>query len=543
MSRIVIISPRDARPPLESTSFRIRMSLYGVIAVGSFLETRGHSVRIFCELSGSKVNWSAVRDADYVCFSFLSFSAARAYRMADRVRTEFGKPVIMAGSHPSVMPEDALEHGDYVVRNEGEAAMQNLLEALEQGRDPSTVPGISYHDAAGRPVHNPDQDFNCDLSVPLNMDLVPDFRSRGLLWSLRDALANGMPRVPMPVVQASRGCPENCRFCVVKHQLGSRYRRRPMEVVLADIDSCLKIFKSPYILFVDNDLSLDPEFSRDLFQKVLDRYGPGLRPYIFCRIQVYKHHEFLRVMEQFDHATIGIGVESIHDRTLRDMNKGQDLTTINTSLAALAQYRISVNGLFIFGGEYDTPESIRKTVDFCIEKGFFSVGLFAIYDFPTRSTVLGQPQMIPDHHFIHRDWRFFNLNFAVNYPRLMRPSRLQEEIISSYRRFTDHSPESMVNFLPTRSTIKAYLEYLRREEDPYYDAHDRRIDEKLEGRTIHDLAREVPLHVPAAALYAETARFLTGNLFRGVTWKLLKGILSPARGPEPATRAPWTDSK
>jgi len=543
MARVVIISPRDADPPLETTSFRIRMSIYGVISVGSFLERKGHDVRIFCELSGSRVDWKDVGRADYVCFSFLSFSALRAYRMADRVRSEFGKPVIMGGSHPSVMPEDALEHADYVVRNEGEETISRLIGALETGRDPRSEPGISYTGEDGRPVHNPDRNFSADLSVPLNMDLVPDFRSKGFLWSLRDAVSNGMPRVAMPVVQATRGCPENCRFCVVRYQLGSRYRMRPMDVILSDIDNCLKLFKSPYFLFVDNDLSVDPKFSCELFRNILSRHGRSLRPYVFCRIGVHRHEEFLRILEQFDHSTVGLGVESIHDATLQDMNKGQSAEEIDTSLEQLRKYRISVNGLFIFGSEYDTPDYIRSTVDYCIERKFFSVGLFAIYDFPTRGSVLGQPQMIPDHHFIHRDWRFFNLNFAVNFPRLMRPSQLQQGIIDGYKRFTDHSPGSMVNFLPTRSTVKRYLEYLRHVEAPFYDKNDCRIDEKLEGRTIGDLARFVPISVPRSALYVETARFMAGNLFRGVTWKLLRGILLPAKAPDKETGVPWAESK
>jgi len=519
------------------------MSIFGVISVGSHLLEKGHDVRVFCEMSGGRVDWDAVRNSDYVCFSFLSFSAARAYRMADRVRKEFCKPVIMGGSHPSVMPEDALRHADYVVRNEGEETMLDLVNALETGRDPATVAGISYVDARGQIVHNPDRPFAADLSVPLNMDLVPDFRSKGFLWSARDALANGMPRVAMPVIQASRGCPENCRFCVVKYQLGSRYRKRPMDVILAEIDDCLERFKTPYFLFVDNDLSLDGKFSCELFQKILERHGTGLRPYVFCRVQVYKEDAFLRILEQFDHATVGIGVESIQDETLRDMQKGQSAEEICTALEALRKYRLSVNGLFIFGSEQDTPEYIRQTVDFCVEQKFFSVGLFAIYDFPTRSSVLGQPQMIPDHHFIHKDWRFYNLNFAVNFPRLMRPSQLQQGIMDGYKRFADRSPESMVNFMPTRSTVKRYMEYLRAAEAPCYDSENRRIDEKLAGRTFEDLAPTVPIRVPAHELYLETGRFLVGNLFRGVTWRLLRGMLLPALTKRIGPGAPWAESR
>ncbi|HPM77597.1 MAG TPA: radical SAM protein [bacterium] len=528
MASIVIISPREKNPPLETTSFRIRMALHGVIAVGSALEARGHRVRIFCELSGARVDWEIVRRADYVCFSFLSFCAKRAYAMADRVRQECKLPVIMGGSHPSVMPEDCLNHCDYVVRNEGEQALAELIEALENGNDPTPIKGLTFRDAQGRLIHNEDQPMNADFSRPLNLDLIPEYGTRGFWWNLKDALDNGMPRVPMPVVQASRGCPENCKFCVVKYQLGSRYRKRPIEVVLNEIEQYGKRFQTPYFMFVDNDMSVDPQFTKTLLLTILERYGTSLRPYVFSRIDIYKNDELLRILEQFDHATLGVGVESLSDDSLRDLNKRQSREDIFTAIAALRRYKISVNGLFMFGTEYDTPETIRQTVDYCIESGFFSVGLFAIYDFPGRESLLGQPQMIADHLFIHRDWRYYNLSFAVNYPRLMRPSQLQAGIFEGYKRFNDRSPDSMYQFMPTRRTAMKYLEYLRRVERPFYDAHDRRLEEKVAGRTLADMDAEVPIRVSQAEIYLETANFLARNLIRPISWKLLRGMMFSA---------------
>jgi len=435
----------------------------------------------------------------------------------------------MGGSHASVMPEDALDHADYVVRNEGEEALLELIRMLQSGGDPVSVQGVSLRDPSGKPVHNPDRPFDTDLSLPMDLNQLPAYRTRGLAWTVRDALANGAPRVAMPIVQATRGCPENCRFCVVKYQLGHRYRKRPLPVILSEIDHCLKRFKSPYIFFVDNDLSVDPAFSCELFGQLLDRYGPALRPYVFTKIRIAKSPELLSILQRFDHTSLGIGLESLQDATLDELKKGQTLEEIRKSIAVIQGYDVSVHGLFIFGGENDTPEVIRRTIRFCLEQRFSNVGLTPLYDFPTRRAVLDQPQLIPDHLFIHRDWRFFSGNFVVHFPRLMRPSELQQEILDGYRTFFRESRHSMVPYLPTRPSMQAYRDFLREIEGPHYGPDGVRCDKMLTGRTLEDLPRRVPVRVPPWALYQESGRFLLENAFRGVSWRMLKGGVFPER--------------
>jgi len=527
MAKIVIIYPREKNPPLEIQSFRARMPRYGVLSVASYLKVHGHSVRIFCELTGDRVDWDALPQADYVCFSFLSFCASRAYDMAARVRKDYGRTVIMGGSHVSVMPEDALEHADYVVRNEGEEALLELIETLESGGSPASVQGISFRDKKGRPVHNKDRPFLEDISFSPDLDLLPQYRSKGLFWSLLDAMANGAPRVPMPVVQTARGCPANCRFCVVKYQLGHKYRKRPLEAILSEIDDYLVRFKNPYIFFVDNDLAVDSLFSCELLETLLKRYGTHLRPYVFCRIHVNTDHRLLSILEKFEHTTMGVGFEALRDMALDELGKGQKAEEIRRAVENIKRYRINIHGLFIFGGENDTEETIRRTVAFCLEQEFFNVGLTPLYDFPTRQALLGQPQMIPDHLFIHKDWRFYSGNFVIHFPRLMRPSELQQGILEAYKAFYRGSPDSMVPFMPTRPTVVRYIDYLKKIEAPYYDPDGKRIEDKLEGRLLKDLPPRVPVHVPPWALHLEASRFIFQNLFRGVSWRLLRGVLFP----------------
>jgi radical SAM superfamily enzyme YgiQ (UPF0313 family) len=52
------------------------------------------------------------------------------------------------------LPDDALQHCDYVVRGEGEETVVELLEALSDGGKPYGVKGVSFWDG-NQIVHNP----------------------------------------------------------------------------------------------------------------------------------------------------------------------------------------------------------------------------------------------------------------------------------------------------------------------------------------------------------------------------------------------------
>ena len=53
-------------------------------------------------------------EADLIAFTLETFTARRAYTLADNFRQR-GIPVVMGGYHPSFCPHEALEHADAVV--------------------------------------------------------------------------------------------------------------------------------------------------------------------------------------------------------------------------------------------------------------------------------------------------------------------------------------------------------------------------------------------------------------------------------------------
>ena len=92
-------------------------------------------------------------DVDLVAMTVETYTARRAYRIATEFRQR-GAKVVLGGYHPTFLPDEALEHTDYVIRGEAEEALISFIETWENGRNFSKVPNLSYL-TEGKTIHNP----------------------------------------------------------------------------------------------------------------------------------------------------------------------------------------------------------------------------------------------------------------------------------------------------------------------------------------------------------------------------------------------------
>ena len=106
------------------------------ILAGLVNRRAGWSARVFIE--GKKRFDLPAWIAEYgrpeaVGISTITASARRGYTVADECRT-LGIPVVLGGPHVTFLPDEALAHGDLVVRGEGEGAMNALLDLWHADR-------------------------------------------------------------------------------------------------------------------------------------------------------------------------------------------------------------------------------------------------------------------------------------------------------------------------------------------------------------------------------------------------------------------------
>jgi len=114
----------------------------GIPTLAAILKEKGHACDIwFQALPGYRQE--RLLDYDIIGIGSLSGTIGDAYRLAGYLKSK-GKVVVMGGPHVSFMPQEALEHCDYVVIGEGEVAFPALVNVLNQGRVPDSIPGLAY---------------------------------------------------------------------------------------------------------------------------------------------------------------------------------------------------------------------------------------------------------------------------------------------------------------------------------------------------------------------------------------------------------------
>ncbi|UCG57962.1 MAG: B12-binding domain-containing radical SAM protein [Phycisphaerales bacterium] len=274
-----------------------------------------------------------IRPADVVGFyGGLTSTAERLYEVA-RFYKDKGVVTIAGGQHfVQENMAEALSSGiDYLVVGEGEAAIGELLRAIEGKLDASEVKGIAYLDS-GRitltPKREPLTDFD---TLP-----SPDFSL------VRYARIKTYP------VERIRGCGMDCEFCTVK---GKPRCARP-ERLLETISSLVEKRNAKNFFVVDDLFGQQRSETIRLCNMLRDyQSNIGRRLWITVQIRLDKARdpELLSAMRQAGIRAVAIGFESPIEEELGAMNKRVRSEEMLTLARVFHKFGFWVHGMFIFG--------------------------------------------------------------------------------------------------------------------------------------------------------------------------------------------------
>src|SRR5579872_2299315 len=171
------------------------------------------------------------------------------------------------GAKVAVQPEESLRQGapvDWVARNEFDFTVREVAE----GRDWSSVDGISYRDGAGGIVHNQDRAILEDMD---QLPFVTEVYRRDL--EIEDYFI-GYLLHPYVSLYTGRGCKSRCTFCLWPQTVGGhRYRTRSAESVVAEIARAKALFPQVKEFFFDDDTFTDDRPRAEEIARGLGKLG------------------------------------------------------------------------------------------------------------------------------------------------------------------------------------------------------------------------------------------------------------------------------
>jgi radical SAM superfamily enzyme YgiQ (UPF0313 family) len=265
---------------------------------------------------------------DLVGITATTHVALRAYQLADAWRRR-GARVVLGGIHPTVLPREALQHADAVVRGEAEGVWQRVVADASEGKLRKVYGREAPVDLAG-------------MARP-RRDLYP----RRWRW---------MPFTQG--VETSRGCTFACEFCSIAPLMGGRYRTRPVADIVAD----LAAIPDRAVFLVDDALALNRRHAREMFAAM---EGLGKRWVGQGAVSLAEDPALLAAMRRSGCVGLLVGIESVQEAPRKALAKMSGLAiSCDEAVRRFHDAGISIVGSFVFGLDHETPDVFDATLDF-----------------------------------------------------------------------------------------------------------------------------------------------------------------------------------
>jgi radical SAM superfamily enzyme YgiQ (UPF0313 family) len=335
------------------------------------------------------------REWDLVFFSYLH-SYYEHTKVLSTLFRKRGIKTVAGGRHAVHFADECEKHFDAVVTGEPESNVPALIADFERGR---------LQKRYDLPSPGP------EAIRPYRYDLV-DFKTN---------------KIRLPGIEASRGCPFTCNFCVLTGH--EKYRYRPVKQVVEEIEFKMRWNKNYFGLFdnvfsfLDNNLGGNPRYLRELCEALVP-----LKKTWGCALtfNVLKDEETVRLMAKAGCRYVYTGLESLNPDSIKSMNKGQNkISEVDEVIRRCFRSGIMLSFGLLVGSDGDTHEYLERLPDYLSELQYFNITFLGIVcpypETPFYRQLAREGRILP--RTISRDYDGYTL---CHRPIGMEPSEVVE---------------------------------------------------------------------------------------------------------------------
>lgn len=357
------------------------------------------------------------RHWDLVLFSYLDPFYEHT-KVLSKLFRGAGMTTVAGGRHASLFSEDCQKHFDAVVVGEPEANLPLLIRDFERGQLQSIY-----------------------RQSPVPPERIPPYR-----YDLVDFDTN---RFHAPSVEASRGCPFTCNFCVLTER--ETYRFRPIGDVVRDITGHMRFNQRWFglardvFMFYDNNLGGSKRFLRELCETLLPmkkQWGCALT------FNVLEDAALVDLMGRAGCRYVYTGLESLNPDSIESLHKRQNrLGHLKRVVERTFASGILLSAGLVVGTDGDTNEYLERVPDYLAEVGLESItflGILCPYPgTPLFARLMREGRMLPG--ATSRDLDCYTV--------CHRPLRLDpSEVVDHYKRLCAvvGSPRNVVRYCTSK---------------------------------------------------------------------------------------------
>lgn len=378
--------------------------------------------------------------AEYVASSAITATvndAVKTLELAKKVKPD--TVTILGGVHPTFMFEEVLASSaavDYIVIGEGEATLRHLLEVLETGGDPKTVPGIAFR-RDGELVKTARRALMASLDdLPAAWDILD--------WA--DYYSLVIPDSRLGAISTSRGCLHDCTFCSQQTFWEQSWRARDPRKVADELEYLYRTYQVNVFLITDEHPTRDRERWETLLDAVIARDLPIHLLMETRGADILRDADIIPKYRKAGVIYLSIGIETADQAVLHAVKKEMPAEEAKQAIDLLREQEIVSEASFMFGFPDETPESIRNTMQL-VQECNPDIANFLIYTpWPYAAGYAGLKPQVKVH-----DYGKYNMVDPVLEPYHM--SMLQVEVAQAdcYRRFY---MSKIMDFMTMKATFR-----------------------------------------------------------------------------------------
>ncbi len=361
-----------------------------------------------------------------------------------KLTKEIDKKIITmaGGTHPTFLAKECLcnQDLDFIILGEWQYTFRELLQRIKNGRDFTGIDGLAFRENGNIRV-NPKTKYIEQL------DGLP-FPARELLPMDKYQQVN-MPHGSIAkskmntTLITSRGCRARCIFCSSARFWGNRYRTRSAQNVLDELEHLVRDYGIKEIHFEDDNLTLNRERARQIFQGLIDR-----------RINILWNapngialwtldDDLLELMKRSGCYEFTMGIESGDQQVLsKIIKKPLNLKKVEPLVKTMKRLKIRTRSFFILGFPGETKAQMRNTfnlakklrlqlADFfiacplpgtelyeiCKEKGYLKKG-FNFTELEFLNSTINTPEFSAEEvaRLASREYLLYNLGLMLRNP-------------------------------------------------------------------------------------------------------------------------------
>jgi anaerobic magnesium-protoporphyrin IX monomethyl ester cyclase len=352
----------------------------GASYISSVLKEAGHEVSVININHDNYLDQIRNFSPDIIAYTLATSHAPSFLDINQQIKNEYKCISLFGGPHPIFFPQmiEDNTHVDAICTGEGEIPIVEFLTALEEGKDHTSIPGMTVR-TNGDIYKNANRSFlsaNELNSLPFpDRELIRDFP----IWNHRTGF-----------VITGRGCPYDCSYCfnhaAKNSQEGPWTRRRSVDNVLAEIRWLKDVYQVIYIAFQDDTFILNKRW----LQEFLPRYKNEIGLPFICNVRCdLTDEERVQWLADAGCIRVAMGIEN-GDDALRQSILAKNVSTLQIQKACelYNHYGIRIVGQNMFGVPGETVETALSTIELNINCKTHT-NTFSFYA-PYPGTALGE---------------------------------------------------------------------------------------------------------------------------------------------------------